>query len=229
MKLIRHIPNFITSLNLFTGTMAVYFAFQQQFELAAWAILIAAAFDFMDGMAARMLNAYSPLGKELDSLADLISFGLAPAAIAFELMQYAGINQVLCFVAFIIPVFSALRLAKFNLDERQSASFLGLPTPANGLFWAGAGMFYADKLSQFPQLILLFVVLLSLMLVTELPMFSLKFKSFRIAENKIRYIFLSGCIAILAFLGMAGFPFIILWYIALNFSLILLNQSNQTT
>ncbi len=226
MKFTKHIPNFITSLNLFTGTLAIYFAFQQQFDMAAWAILIAAVFDFMDGMAARILNAYSPMGKELDSLADLISFGVAPAAIAFELMQYSGVNQIISYTAFIIPVFSALRLAKFNLDERQSSSFLGLPTPANGLFWAGAGMFYADKLTQFPQLILLFVVLLSLLLVTELPMLSLKFKSFNIAENKIRYIFLSGCIVILALMGMAGFPFLILWYIVLNFLLILFNHNN---
>lgn len=226
MKISKHIPNFITSLNLFTGTLAVYFAFQQLFEAAAWAILIAAVFDFMDGMAARILKAYSPMGKELDSLADLISFGMAPAAIAFEMMQVVGITNFVAYTAFIIPVFSALRLAKFNLDERQSSSFLGLPTPANGLFWAGAGVFFIEKLSAYPQLILLMVIFLSLLLVTELPMFSLKFKSLGIAENKIRYIFLSGCIVLLVIFGVTGLPFIIIWYIVLNLILILFNRSN---
>src|ERR1035437_3641113 len=133
----KHIPNFITCLNLFSGCVGVYLAFQGNFQGAFIAIIVSAVFDFFDGFAARLLKAYSPMGKELDSLADMVSFGLAPGAIVFSLLSETGINEWLPYLAFIIPVFSGLRLAKFNIDASQTTSFIGLPVPANAIFWAG--------------------------------------------------------------------------------------------
>lgn len=224
MNLSKHIPNSITSLNLLSGSIAVYFAFQKQFEVAAWLIMISAVFDFLDGFAARALNAYSDMGKELDSLADLISFGLAPAAIAFGMLQISGVAEWMAYLAFIIPVFSALRLAKFNIDTRQKNYFLGMPTPANAIFWAGAGMSYAQELAERNALLMFFVFFTSALLVTELPMFSLKFKSLAPMKNKPRYIFLSGCIALISVFGFSSLAWIIIWYIALNFLIITINH-----
>ena len=175
----KHVPNFITCLNLFSGALAVYFAFQANYELVLILVLLAAVFDFLDGFAARLLKAYSPMGKELDSLADVISFGLAPGAVAFSMLQASELPQWLAFAGFIIPVFSALRLAKFNIDERQSSSFIGMPTPANAIFWIGLGYSYHENLAQQPYFVLGFIALMSLLLVSELPMFSLKFKNLK--------------------------------------------------
>ena len=121
----KHIPNFITCLNLFSGCVAVYLAFNGHHEGAFIAIMLSAVFDFFDGFASRLLKAYSPMGKELDSLADMISFGLAPGAIVFSLLSTTGVGEYLPFVAFLIPIFSGLRLAKFNIDDRQTSSFIG--------------------------------------------------------------------------------------------------------
>jgi CDP-diacylglycerol--serine O-phosphatidyltransferase len=214
MKLTRHIPNFITTLNLFSGSIAIYYAFQGNFKVAFFAVLLAALFDFMDGFAARLLRAYSPMGKELDSLADVLSFGMAPGAIAFSLLQQSAFPSWVSFTGFIIPVFSALRLAKFNIDERQTDSFLGMPTPANALFWIGISYSFSYFFIQNPWLIVLSVVVLSALLVTEIPMLSLKFKGFGWTKNFRKYIFLSGCVALLAIMGLDAFAIIILWYLA---------------
>ncbi|MDR1698827.1 MAG: CDP-diacylglycerol--serine O-phosphatidyltransferase, partial [Prevotellaceae bacterium] len=132
--IIKQIPNTITCLNLLAGCMACVVAFYGEYGLAAYVIALAAVFDFADGFAARFLNAYSPLGKELDSLADMVSFGLAPAIMLFSFL--AQHDFLLALVAFLLTIFSALRLAKFNIDKRQTDSFIGLPTPANAFFWA---------------------------------------------------------------------------------------------
>lgn len=213
MKLTRHIPNFITTLNLFSGSVAIYFAFQGNFEFAFFAVLLAALFDFMDGFAARLLKAYSPMGKELDSLADVLSFGMAPGAIAFSLLEQSAFPGWIRFAGFIIPVFSALRLAKFNIDERQTESFLGMPTPANAIFWVGISYSFSGFFIQNPWLILLALVVLSGLLVSEIPMLSLKFKGFSWSNNSRKYILLAGCIVILVFLGLDAFGIIILWYL----------------
>ena len=133
----KHIPNTITCLNLISGCIATYWAFQGDYRMALLFIVIGAVFDFFDGMVARLLHVSSPIGKELDSLADDITFGFAPSAIIFSyLSQFSILNsQLMPFMAFIMAAFSALRLAKFNLDERQALGFIGLPTPANALFW----------------------------------------------------------------------------------------------
>ncbi len=213
MKITKHIPNLITSLNLFAGSIATYYAFRAEFEITFFALLLAAILDFLDGFAARLLKAYSPLGKELDSLADVISFGMAPGAIAFTLLQQSSYPDWLSFAGFLIPVFSALRLAKFNIDERQTDTFLGMPTPANALFWIGISYTYADLLIERPWLLLIAILFFSLLLVSEIPMLALKFHSFSWKQNSSRYVFLVGCVLLIIVFQLSACWMIILWYI----------------
>lgn len=212
----KHIPNFITCLNLFSGSMAVYYAFQANYTAVLWLVLLAAVFDFFDGFAARLLKAYSPMGKEMDSLADVISFGLAPGALAFSLLRESPLPDWVAFAGFIIPVFSALRLAKFNIDERQTSSFIGMPTPANAIFWIGIGYSHDNMLAVNEWVLLGLIVGFSLLLVSEIPMFSLKFKSMSLKANQLQYIFLLVCIILLAVLQLNAFAPIIAWYILLS-------------
>lgn len=237
------IPNFLTSLNLVSGSVAVIFGIDGHLSLAGIFILIAALFDFLDGMTARLLKAYSPIGKELDSLADVISFGLAPAAILFTLYEYTlfGKNQhiqdiegsltdwLILFSSFLIPVFSALRLAKFNVSTEQERNFVGLPTPANAILWASLGLMlsfpgHTDLLRMLysTKNFLIIVIVTSLLLVSEIPMFSLKFKSFLWSENRHRYIFIFLCIILLVFLQVYAIPILIFLYILFNMALYLL-------
>lgn len=212
----KHIPNFITSLNLLSGCIAIYFAFQGNYPVVLILILIAAVFDFLDGFAARLLKAYSPMGKELDSLADVISFGLAPGVVAFSLLSQGESPFWVACAGFIIPVFSALRLAKFNIDERQTSSFIGLPTPANALFWVGMGYSFSSYLIENNWIVLVLAVLFSGMLVSEIPMFSLKFKSLKWKPNQLQYLFLLVSIILLAAFQLDAFAPIIAWYIVLS-------------
>jgi CDP-diacylglycerol---serine O-phosphatidyltransferase len=223
----RHIPNSVTCLNLFSGCIAVVMAFKSEYELAMLFIVLSAVFDFFDGMLARTLHAYSKIGKDLDSLADDVSFGVAPSVLIFSLfkeVQYptflTGMEEYIPFLAFAISVFSALRLAKFNVDERQTTSFIGLPVPANALFWGslvvGAHSFLVSDSFNAIYLFIL-VVIFSYLLVSEIPMFSLKFKNLSWKDNKVSFIFLLVCIPLLIFLGIAGFAAIIVWYILLSF------------
>ena len=219
----KNIPNTITSLNLASGCAATIFAVQGDYRLAAYLILLSAVFDFFDGFAARLLKAYSPIGKELDSLADVVSFGVAPGIMIYskiyETSQLAGYPQWLAWLALLIPVFSALRLAKFNIDERQSSSFLGLPTPANALFWAFGIAFALSGAIRFqfmPFFLILGVIVFSALLVSEIPMFSLKFKNKSFRDNKIQFIFLSVCLLLLIIFGMSGISASIMLYILLS-------------
>lgn len=225
--IIRNIPNSITSCNLFCGCIASYMAFQSDYDLAMLFIVLGAVFDFFDGMSARLLKVSSPIGKELDSLADNITFGLAPSAIVFSLFKQmvvpefiSNVSLYIPYAAFIISVFSALRLAKFNLDERQTSSFIGMPTPANALFWASLAISLNTNpvLNSYFNAISLFllVVVMSFLLVSELPMFSLKFKNLRWSDNKIKYIFLLVSIVLLLLLGVNGLSAVIAWYIVLS-------------
>src|ERR1035437_1611648 len=215
----KHIPNFITCLNLFSGCVGVYLAFQGNFQGAFIAIIVSAVFDFFDGFAARLLKAYSPMGKELDSLADMVSFGVLPGAMVFSLLLKTAINEWLPYLAFIIPVFSGLRLAKFNIDERQTSSFIGLPTPANAIFWGGLIISFESFLSSYSWLLIILILLFSYLLVAEIPMFSLKFKNYAWKSNQTQYLFLIGCAFILAFFQLSAFPILIGWYIALSIRL----------
>lgn len=222
----RHIPNIVTCLNLFSGCIACVMAFEAKYDLALIFIILSAVFDFFDGMLARLLHAYSPLGKDLDSLADDVSFGAAPAFVVFSLfkeMHYpAGMEWLMPYMpyaAFLIAVFSGLRLAKFNNDTRQTSSFIGLPVPANALFWgslvAGTHSFLiSDNFN--PLYLLLLVMLFSWLLVSEIPMFSLKFKNLSWKDNKVSFIFLIVCAPLLIFTGVSGFAAVIVWYLLLS-------------
>ncbi len=224
--MIRNIPNTLTCCNLFSGCIASCMAFQSNYVWAFVFIIIGAAFDFFDGMVARLLHVSSPIGKELDSLADDITFGLAPAAIAFALFQEVhypdfiqSLRPVLPYTAFLVAVFSGLRLAKFNIDTRQASSFIGMPTPANALFWGslvtGEHAFLTSPLFNAVYLFVL-VVVMSLLLVAELPMFSLKFKDLSWQHNKVSYIFLIGCIPLFLIFQWSGFAAVIIWYVILS-------------
>ena len=220
MSIKKHIPNTITCCNLISGCIATYYAFCEQYEYALLFIIIGAVFDFFDGMSARLLNVSSPIGKELDSLADDITFGFAPSAMIFSYLCTFHIHVVILpFLAFVMAAFSALRLAKFNLDERQALGFIGLPTPANALFWgsliAGAGS-WLSTVPYIPYILLACVFLSCYLLIAEIPMFALKFKHWGWKDNEIKYIFILSCIPLLLLLGVSGFAAIIAWYIVLS-------------
>ena len=221
----KHIPNTITCCNLISGCIATYFAFQADYYMALLFIVIGAVFDFFDGMSARLLHVSSPIGKELDSLADDITFGFAPSAIVFSFLCSFHIHQAwVPFLAFIMAAFSALRLAKFNLDERQSLGFIGLPTPANALFWGSLiaelniqRWFEPYSIPDFWFYIILALLPVSCyLLVAEIPMFALKFKTWGWRGNEVKYIFILSCIPLLVLLGTAGIAAVIAWYIVLS-------------
>ena len=222
----RHIPNTLTCLNLFSGCIAGVMAFQADYTGALLFIFISAVFDFFDGMAARLLNAHSIIGKDLDSLADDVSFGVAPSLILFSLfneMLYptylVGLSVYLPYAAFLIAVFSALRLAKFNNDARQSSSFVGLPVPANALFWASLVAGFHSFLTGpdfHPLYLVAAICLFSWLLVAELPMFSLKFKNLLWKDNALRYIFLLLCVLWICLFQIKGIAASVVTYILLS-------------
>ena len=216
----------ITCCNLLSGCVAAVFAFQGVYTVAFACIIMGAVFDFFDGLTARALKVSSPIGKELDSLADVITFGLAPATMAYSwLCECASahldmlVASAMPFAAFLLVAFSALRLAKFNVDERQTSSFIGLPTPANALFWGGLVIGSHDVVVAQPYgwvLLLVLIVLFSWLLVAEIPMFSLKFKNLSWKSNRIAYTFLLVSLVLLVVLGWGGLSAVIGWYIILS-------------
>jgi CDP-diacylglycerol--serine O-phosphatidyltransferase len=225
-RITRHIPNLLTCGNLFSGCVASVAGLIGDYRMALLFIVLGATFDFFDGMTARLLHVSGPLGKELDSLADDITFGFAPSAIVFSLMWMVDYPEwmqpvwdYLPYSAFLIAVFSALRLGKFNIDPRQSSSFIGLPTPANALFWASLAAGSQDFLvsDSFNVVWLLaLVIVMSLLLVAEIPMFSLKFKHLSWRDNRVSYLFLAVCVPLLFVFKISAFAAIIVWYIALS-------------
>ena len=224
----KHIPNAITCLNLFSGCLALYFAFKGELVYTAYLVGLAAIFDFLDGMLARVLHAYSEIGKQLDSLADMVSFGVVPGTVMFMLLQRTGDSfmgfpiQTVAFFGFLITVFSALRLAKFNIDTRQTTSFIGLPTPANTIFVASLPLILNQgdlvyyELILNPWVLLILTVLLSYLLMAELPLFALKFKNLKWQDNSVRFIFLFLSAILVIVLGFAAIPLIIVLYIILS-------------
>ena len=221
----KHIPNSLTCCNLMCGCMATGAAFYGNYRWAIVMIIVGAVFDFFDGMVARLLGVSSPIGKELDSLADVVTFGVAPSAILFYLfheVQYPAFLEpaakILPYTAFLMAAFSALRLAKFNLDTRQTTSFIGLPTPANALFWGSlvVGQHAFLVSAKFNAVFLfLFMFLSCLLLGAEVPLFSLKFKDLSWEHNRVQYIFLVGCLVCLP-LGASALAAIVVWYVALS-------------
>jgi len=222
----KHIPNTITCCNLISGCIATVFAVSGKADMALLWIIIGAVFDFFDGMSARLLHVSSPIGKELDSLADDVTFGVAPSTILFAelgIMEYPhfleSFRTYIPFLAYIMAAFSALRLAKFNLDERQTTSFIGLPTPANALFWASLVAGGSQWIENWPWasvLLLAGICISSWLLVSEVPMFALKFKQWGWKGNEVKYIFLATCIPLLILFGILGIALIIAWYVILS-------------
>ncbi len=220
MSIKKHIPNTITCCNLISGCIATWFAFEGDFTMALLFIVIGAVFDFFDGMMARLLHVSSPIGKELDSLADDITFGFAPSAIVFSYLCTFHIHlPFIPFLAFIMAAFSALRLAKFNLDERQALGFIGLPTPANALFWGSLVLGLQEYNISFEGMewaMLAGTFISCYLLIAEIPMFALKFKTWGWKGNEIKYIFILSCIPLLLLLRVSGFAAIIAWYVILS-------------
>ncbi len=183
MRIVKHIPNTITSMNLLCGVLGVICTFNGKFDWAFYAMLAAAVCDFCDGLSARLLKAYSDLGKELDSLADMVSFGVLPSLMAYKLMNNLHGDSFLIYIPLLIAVFSAIRLAKFNIDERQSENFIGLATPACAMI-CGSFVYYVSQdatsilhgWASCKYFIPACSVVLALLLISEIPMFSMKFK-----------------------------------------------------
>ena len=215
----KHIPNAITCANLFSGCIGVVFAFKGELEIAAYFVLLSGIFDFFDGMVARLLNVKSAIGKELDSLADMVSFGFLPGVIMFQLLKTSDYSsEYLPYLGFIITVFSALRLAKFNIDERQTEEFIGLNTPMNTLFIVSLPFIAKDYPEIISSSILLIAItaVTSFLLVSEIRIFSLKFSNTTWAKNKFKFIFLILSALLIAFLQFAAVPFVLVIYIVLS-------------
>lgn len=275
MNIKKYIPNIITCGNLLCGCIAIKFAFQGNLVWASYLVGIAAVLDFFDGFAARMLKVSSPIGKDLDSLADMVTFGVVPGVIMYQLIQLSLSDMIMVdgeaggwalyptsiaeplivnerrfifpdyikYIAFSIPVFSAIRLAKFNHDTRQTSSFIGLPTPANAilicsipliLFFDYDYHYFSQQNRIFPLVLLsnnegivaanilepirlcVFAIIMSLLLVSEIPLFALKFRNFSWRGNRIRFVFLITSIFLLVIFKIKGIAFVIVFYVLLS-------------
>lgn len=234
----KQIPNTITLLNLLCGIVSIIMLlYYNNPFVASMFIILGAIFDFFDGMMARLLKVSSPIGKELDSLSDVVSFGVAPSLIAFYYVRISALpndlQNILCWIPLLMAMMSSYRLAKFNLDERQTSSFIGLPTPANAMLWLSLPLLeYADSkefysiipafsewlVTYLPSAYFILPVCLitSFLLVCERPMFSLKFHNLKWKENKIRFIFLILVVALIALFNLRAIPMIICLYILMS-------------
>ncbi|MGV6862722.1 MAG: CDP-alcohol phosphatidyltransferase family protein [Putridiphycobacter sp.] len=258
----RLIPNLLTAGNLVGGILAIIFALTGRIDLAPWCIFASAIFDFLDGFAARLLKVQNELGKQLDSLADMVTFGVAPGIIVYHLLLGRGnidyINLMtnkgkgleeellksvidwLPYVAFIIPIFALFRLAKFNLDTRQSDAFIGLPTPAMTLFFAVIPLLVSNGISSdviwqnefaklliHPVFLVVSSVIMSVLMVVELPLFALKFKGFGWKGNEIRYTFLTISLILFVILLFWSIPLIIILYLILSIITNSIHKKNE--
>ena len=215
MRIVKHIPNFITSLNLLTGCVGIMYAFTDRMEYSDYCIWLAILFDFFDGFVARTLKVSSPIGKELDSLADMVTFGVLPSIIMFQLIH--PLHDQIAYIAFSIAIFSALRLAKFNTDDSQSDQFIGVPTPANALFISSL----VFVIITYPNLnhltSLLFVTLIcSFWLIMPVRLLALKFKSYKFSDNAFRYVFVFLSLAFIPIFKYIAIPLIILLYLIIS-------------
>lgn len=234
----KHLPNILTCLNLLCGCVALVSAFHGNEVLLAAMIILAALFDFLDGLTARAFGAYSDLGKQLDSLADMVTFGAVPGMVLYNMMirlserELLGSNllfELMKYFPFIVTVCAAYRLAKFNVDTRQANYFLGLPTPAAGIFISSFPLilrfdrFNLAPLFTNPYFIIAISIVISFLMISELPLFALKFKSLSWHENRIQFLFLIFSFLLLLFFGISGIPLIIVAYILfsiLNYSVL---------
>jgi CDP-diacylglycerol--serine O-phosphatidyltransferase len=229
MTIKKHIPNLITLLNLFCGCIALVFAFNKDFEMAFYFVCLGIFLDFFDGFFARLFNVSSPLGLQLDSLADMVTSGVVPGLVMFQMMishastAAAGHLQFFPYLGFIIALGSCYRLANFNIDTRQTDSFIGLPTPANALFILSLPLVlkYTDSLILIelltnPWFLLVVTLLSAYMLNAEIPLFSLKIKKFNFKENTLQVVFLTCSLLLLVFFHYLGIPLLILFYVLLS-------------
>ncbi|WP_428658221.1 CDP-diacylglycerol--serine O-phosphatidyltransferase [Runella sp.] len=220
------IPNLMTCGNLLCGCLGIVFSFRGDLLLSGSLILVAGVLDFLDGFAARLLNQSSPIGKELDSLADMVTFGVLPSMIIFQLLERTTTSidiqaMLISFSAFILSVFSGLRLAKFNIDTRQTDSFIGVPTPANALLVSSLPFILRNNpeyeswiVNQY--VLVSYTLLMSYLLICELPLLAFKFKTFGWKENQIKYIFILLSVLLLFLLKFAAIPLIVALYILLS-------------
>lgn len=214
--MLRHLPNALTCGNLICGCIGIIYALESSLGAAAWFVWAACIFDFFDGFAARTLKVSSPIGKELDSLADVISFGVLPSMVMYRMIDVISSSAWLPYAGFSIAVFSALRLAKFNIDENQKDSFIGLPTPANALFITALPFLKPplDILISQDFMLVSITALFSFLLVSPIELFALKFKNFSWADNKVRFTFIGLSVLLLMLWHTAALPLIILLYVA---------------
>ena len=238
----KQIPNILSCLNLFSGCIAAVMIFRNRLDAAAYLVLLAAFFDLLDGMIARKVGSNPDFGKQIDSLADMITFGFIPGAILFKLLQMSDLNSFIenesirkgvQFLPFALTIFSGIRLAKFNLDTRQSVSFIGLPTPACTMVVISLPLILMQYPGQFnslilnPVFILILTALLSFLLVAELPLFSLKFKKFDWKSNKFQYTLIILAGILIAVFNLAAIPIIIILYVLLSLIKNLLIEKNN--
>ena len=234
----KEIPNLLTLGNLLAGCIGLWFVMQGDLVSASYCIFISLVCDFFDGFLARALQAYSDLGKELDSLADMVSFGVLPAFILFSLVEQSCGSQCTVgifgfykpFMVFVLALMCAYRLAKFNIDTRQSDQFIGVPTPANGLLIASLPLILRFQPEFSPYILhfqglLIYAVLMSYLLVCELPLLAFKFKTWDWKSNQVKFIFLIFCIAALVMLKFAAIPVLVIAYILLSGLIFLLNPN----
>ena len=227
MNLKKHIPNIITLLNLLCGCIALVFAGEANFEMAFFFVCLGIFFDFFDGFFARLFNVSSPLGLQLDSLADMVTSGVVPGFVLFKMLSNSVNSDpslmYLPYLGFIITLGSCYRLANFNIDTRQTDSFIGLPTPANALFILSLPLLLknSDSLLVLELLInpwvLLFISMLSAFILNaEIPLFALKIKKFNLKDNALQLFFLLISILLLVYLQFAGVALIIVFYVLLS-------------
>jgi len=248
-KIKRNIPNTITCGNLLCGCLAIVQAFNGSLIWAAYLVGIAAVLDFFDGFTARLLHVTSPIGKDLDSLADMVTFGVVPGVVMFQLLRTSALFKIdqphqsfwlyISYIAFLIPVFSGIRLAKFNNDARQTESFIGVNTPANSILICSLPLIIStcqtseSALAAFilnPYLLIAITVIMSALLVSELPIFSFKFKSFGWVGNEIRFVFIAISLVLLIALKYIGIPLIIVLYVVMSVinNFLTKNKASQT-
>ena len=214
----RHIPNFLTCCNLLCGCFGIVFCLEDRTIPIAYFVWAAGVFDFFDGLAARMLKVTSPIGKELDSLADMVSFGLLPSLVMYKMIAASSTLAWLPYVAFFIAICSALRLAIFNVDETQSDSFKGLNTPANTLFITSLPLVYGQVGNWLFQdwILVLITITFSLLLISRIEFFAFKFKNLSWNNNKVRFTFIGVSLVLLALFGIIALPLLILLYIVFS-------------
>jgi CDP-diacylglycerol---serine O-phosphatidyltransferase len=221
MKLFT-IPNVITLGNLLSGCMGLKYAFEGNLEYAAYAIFLALILDYLDGFLARILKSNSEIGQQLDSLADMVSFGVLPAYILFFILKNQGnvVFEGQEYLSLLLALSSALRLAKFNIDTRQTDSFIGVPTPANGMLIASLPFIIKQQgfLSGFisTPVILAYIVIMAYLLISELPLFALKFKDFSWKNNAFKFGFIGFCLLLLLVLKLSAVPLIVITYILVS-------------